>query len=63
MINHKQYMQVTTVIFAIVAVVHALRVYNGWNVMVGPYALPIWCSVAGVIVAGVLAWSGYKMMK
>ena len=57
------YMKVSTVIFAVVAAGHALRVVEGWDVMVGPFAIPTWASVVGVIVAGFLAWNGYKMMK
>jgi hypothetical protein len=61
--DHKTYMKVTTAIFAIVAVGHAFRVFNGWDVMVGPYDVPAWVSIVGVGVAGFLAWTGYKSIK
>ena len=61
--DHKMYMKVSTAIFTVVAIVHAVRVYQGWGVMIGPYAIPVWASIAGVLVAGFLAWTGYKMIR
>ena len=47
---------IAVVIFAIVAVLHLLRLVNGWDFIVGTYAVPTWMSVGGVIVPGGLAF-------
>ena len=47
---------IAVVIFAIVAVLHLLRLVNGWDFIVGTYAVPTWMSVGGVIFPGGLAF-------
>ena len=42
-------------VFAVVAVVHALRVVNGWEVMIGGWAMPMWLSWLAVVLIGWLA--------
>ena len=44
--------------FAVVAVVHALRIVFGWEVMIGDWDMPMWVSWFGVVFAGWLSWSG-----
>ncbi len=48
------------IIFLIVAIVHALRLLNGWDVTIDEFALPVWASWAGVVVAACLAYHGLK---
>ena len=43
------------VIFAIVALLHLLRVYMGWPVVIGDWSAPMWVSWIALVVAGVLA--------
>jgi hypothetical protein len=47
-------------VFAIVAVVHAMRLINGWEVMIGGWAMPMWLSWFAVVFIGWLAWSGLR---
>jgi hypothetical protein len=46
---------VAAVIFAIVALLHLLRVYMGWPVVIGDWSAPMWVSWIALVVAGVLA--------
>ena len=46
---------IAVVIFAIVAVLHLLRLISGWDAIVGTYVVPMWVSVVGVIFPGGLA--------
>ena len=59
MLDHKTYMTVSTAIFAVVAIVHLLRAVYGWDLVIGGWTAPLWISWLGLIVAGVLAYSGY----
>jgi hypothetical protein len=49
------YAAVTVLIFAIVAIMHLVRIINGWLVEVGPYNIPMSVSWAGLVVAALLA--------
>ena len=61
--NQKTYLQVTGLIFTAVAVMHLLRVFSGWEVNFAGWNVPVWFSYIGVVVAGFLAYSAYKLMK
>ena len=53
-------MTVSTAIFAVVAIGHLLRAVYGWEVVIGEWSIPLWASWIGVVVAGILAYSGYQ---
>ena len=42
-------------IFALVALLHLLRLLLGWKVTVDGIDVPMWVSVLGMLIAGVLA--------
>ena len=46
---------VAAVIFAVVALIHLLRLAYGWAVNVGGGNVPMWASVLGLVISGVLA--------
>jgi hypothetical protein len=56
----KTYSFASGIVFLVVAVVHAIRLINGWNVVMGSWMVPLWASWLGVIVAAFLAWQGLK---
>jgi hypothetical protein len=51
----KPFTIIAIVIFALVAAVHVLRLILGWEVVVNGTVIPMWVSVAGIIIAGGLA--------
>jgi hypothetical protein len=53
----------TSSIFALIALVHALRLFYGWKVTIGDWAVPVWVSALGFLVAGYLAWQGYLFTR
>jgi hypothetical protein len=61
--NTKAYLIVSTVIFAVVAVMHLLRLVLGWSVVLGMTSVPLWVSMLAVLVsAGVAIW-GLSLMR
>lgn len=58
-----QYIKWTAWIFAIIAVVHAWRLLAGWEVVVANWPVPLWVNVVGVVVAGYLAYQGWKLKR
>ena len=59
----KDYSSVTAVIFTLIAILHALRLYSGWAAEIGGWAVPLWVSWVAVIVAIYLAWQGWSFSK
>lgn len=57
--NRKTYYQVTSLIFLIVAVLHAMRILYSWDAVVGGVTVPLWASWAAVLIAGYLAYRGF----
>ena len=51
----KPYSTIAVVVFAIVAVLHLVRIGMGWEVIVNGITMPLWVSVVGTIIAGGLA--------
>ena len=43
------------VLFALVALAHLARLVAGWEILVNGFAVPMWISVVGVLVPGVLS--------
>jgi hypothetical protein len=58
--DQKAFFVLAGVIFAVVALVHVLRIYMGWPVMIGSWTAPMWLSWIGVVVAGGLSYFGLR---
>lgn len=60
--NKHTYFLISGLVFAIVAMVHLLRVINQFPVVVGVWVIPMAVSVIGFIVAGILSYCGFTLM-
>ena len=60
--RQKTYFLISGLVFAIVAIVHLLRIINQSPVVVGTWAIPMAGSVIGLIVAGILSYCGFILM-
>jgi hypothetical protein len=47
---------VAGMIFALVALLHLVRIIIGWSVVIGDWSVPMWVSWIGFVVAGGLAF-------
>jgi hypothetical protein len=59
--NHRAYSLVSGTLFGIVAVVHLLRVINGWPAVLGPWSAPMWVSWFGTLGPGILCVWAYRL--
>lgn len=59
----KTYYYSASIIFAIVAVLHALRAFYEWEAVIGDVVVPVWFSWAAVLIAGYLAVRGFMFAK
>jgi hypothetical protein len=53
------YAAVTALVFAIVAVLHLVRLVKGWSVQIGPHSVSMSVSWFGLVVAALLAIWGF----
>ena len=61
--TQKQFNLVAGTIFAVIAVLHLLRLINHWNALIANRPVPMGVSVVACIVAGYLAWQGFRLRK
>jgi hypothetical protein len=50
-----------SVIFALVALLHLLRIYIGWPIVIGSWTAPMWVSWIGLVVGGGLSYFGLSL--
>ena len=56
------YAVVSALIFALVAVVHVLRLVNRWTVQIGPYNVSMKVSWAALVVSALIAIWGFMQL-
>jgi len=59
--NSRGYLVISGAIFAIVAILHLLRVLNNWVLVLGPWSAPIWVSWMGTVVPVVLGVWAFRL--
>jgi hypothetical protein len=62
-VNQKTFNVVASVIFALVALLHLLRIYMGWPIVIGSWTVPMWVSWIGLVVAGSLSYFGLSFAR
>ena len=55
------YGPITSLIFLVVAIAHAWRIYQRWPVTIGPHSISMTVSWVGLVVAGLLAIWGISL--
>ncbi len=61
--NMKAYLYVSVSVFTLVALIHLLRLIQGWQVQVGEHAIPMGASWAYMVIAGALALWGMRTAR
>jgi hypothetical protein len=61
--NTKAYLIVSTFIFAVVAVMHLLRLVMGWSVVLGMTSVPLWVSMLAVLISASVAIWGLSLVR
>jgi predicted anti-sigma-YlaC factor YlaD len=59
----KAYLIVSTMIFALVGLVHLLRFVMGWSAQVGTWSVPLWMSLLAVLVSLSIALWGVTLAR
>lgn len=61
--SQKNYLQVTSYLFSVAALVHISRLLMGWSVNVAGFEVPTIASAGMALVASLLAYSAFKLAK
>ena len=59
--GHKDYLRASGILFTFVALVHLIRIFNGWSFSIGDMMIPMWASWLGVIIPGALAFWSFNL--
>ncbi|HSS70263.1 MAG TPA: hypothetical protein VLQ46_06365 [Casimicrobiaceae bacterium] len=51
----KPFTTIAVVVFSVVAIVHLLRLFTGWEAVVAGFVIPVWWSAIGLVIAGALS--------
>lgn len=51
----KPFTTIAVAVFTLMAIVHLVRLFAGWEIVVSRFVIPVWWSAIGLIVAGGLA--------
>ena len=54
--NDKLFHRIAGIIFALIALLQAVRIYMGWTVVIGGWSAPMWISWIAIVVAGSLSY-------
>jgi len=53
----KPFTTIAVIVFSLIALIHLLRLFFGWEVTINGMILPVWISVPGFLIA-----SGFALM-
>jgi hypothetical protein len=59
--SRRAYLLVTAAIFSLIALLHLVRIFFGWSVMLASWSVPMWLSWVALIVTGALAYFGFSL--
>jgi hypothetical protein len=57
------YATISTLIFAIVAVMHLVRLFRQWEIQIGSLSVPMSVSWLGLIISALLALWGFQQLS
>ena len=59
--TEKTFATIAAVIFALVALLHLVRLVMGWSIVIDSWTVPMWVSWVGLVVAGGLSYYGARL--
>lgn len=61
--RQKTFTRTAGVIFAVIAVLHLLRILLGWEAVIGGWHVPVWLSWLALALSGFLAYTAFKLRQ
>ena len=56
------YLQISGVIFGVIALLHVLRLLLEWQAQVAGWAVPLWISWVAIFAAGTLSFWAFRLL-
>ena len=56
MTRSRPFTWIAAALFALGAIVHIIRLFTHFQVVIGSHTIPQWCSYVGIVVAAFLSW-------
>jgi hypothetical protein len=56
MTRSKTFTWIAATIFALIALVHIVRLFTHFQIIVGSHEVPQWVSIVGVVIPAALSW-------
>lgn len=56
----KPFTIIAAIIFLVAALLHLLRLFHNFQIILGSHLLPHWLSIAGALIAGLLSWGLFR---
>lgn len=57
------YFLTVALIFSVIGILHVLRLWFGWEAIIGGWMVSVWISWAALAVAFYFAWEGFRFRK
>ena len=57
----KSFSNTAGVIFLIIALLHALRIFYGWEAVIGGLRVPTWVSWIALVISACLSYAGFSL--
>ena len=57
----RSYAFLSGILFAMIALVHAVRLYYGWEAIINGWVIPMWVCWTVVIIGVLIAWEAVKL--
>ncbi|ACK68299.1 hypothetical protein PCC8801_4377 [Rippkaea orientalis PCC 8801] len=61
--TEKFYLGISGLIFAVIGVLHLLRIIFGWSAKVGVIVAPLWVSLIVLIIAAFLSFWAFRLYR
>ena len=61
--SQRSYLLIVATIFAIIFVLHAIRLLYGWHAEIGGWSVPTWVSWIALVVSALLAYEGFWLRR
>ncbi len=61
--GHRSYLVVSGTIFGAIALLHLSRLFYQWPAQIGTWAVPVWVSWAGLVIAAVLSIWAFRLAR
>ena len=61
--TQRSFFLITSILFLLIALLHAVRLLQGWQVTIGGAVVPFWVSGIGLAISGFLDYEGFLLSK